>query len=105
MYRRVLLKLSGEALKEKTGMQIIDVVSLDKIAKSIQSIHDKNIEICVVIGAGNIWRGKLAKDIGIEDVSADYMGMLGTVINAVALSSSLKKHGVSSRVLSAIPAI
>lgn len=57
MYRRVLLKLSGEALKEKTGMQIIDVVSLDKIAKSIQSIHDKNIEICVVIGAGNIWRG------------------------------------------------
>ena len=105
MYKRVLLKLSGEALKEKTGMQIIDVKSLDKIAQAIKTIHEKKIEICVVIGAGNIWRGKLAKDIGIEDVSADYMGMLGTVINAVALASSLKKYGVASRVLSAIPAI
>ena len=105
MYKRVLLKLSGEALKEKTGMQIIDVKSLDKIAQAIKTIHEKKIEICVVIGAGNIWRGKLAKDIGIEDVSADYMGMLGTVINAVALASSLKKYGVVSRVLSAIPAI
>jgi len=105
MYKRVLLKLSGEALKEKTGMQIIDVKSLDKIAQAIKTIHEKKIEICVVIGAGNIWRGKLAKDIGIEDVSADYMGMLGTVINAVALASSLIKYGVASRVLSAIPAI
>src|SRR5574344_203117 len=105
MYKRVLLKLSGEALKEKTGMQIIDVKSLDKIAQAIKTIHEKKIEICVVIGAGNIWRGKLAKDIGIEDISADYMGMLGTVINAVALASSLKKYGVASRVLSAIPAI
>jgi len=105
MYKRVLLKLSGEALKEKTGMQIIDVKSLDKIAQAIGNIYEKDIEICVVIGAGNIWRGKLAKDIGIEAVSADYMGMLGTVINAVALSSSLKKHGVDSIVFSAIPAI
>lgn len=105
MYQRVLLKLSGEALKEKTGMQIIDVVSLDKMAKAICSIHEKGIQICVVVGAGNIWRGKLAKDIGIEDVPADYMGMLGTVINAVALSSSLKKYNVDSVVFSSIPPI
>ena len=66
MYKRILLKLSGEALKEKTGMQIIDVKSLDKIAQAIGSIYEKDIEICVVIGAGNIWRGKLAKDIGAK---------------------------------------
>lgn len=106
MYQRVLLKLSGEALKEKTGVQIIDVKSLDRMAKAICSLHDdKQIEICVVIGAGNIWRGKLAEQIGIEAVSADYMGMLGTVINAVAMSSALKKYGVDSVVFSAIPPI
>lgn len=105
MYKRILLKLSGEALKEKSGMQIIDVQNLEKMAKAIKSIHDQGIEVCVVIGAGNIWRGKLAKDIGIEAVPADYMGMLGTVINAVAMSSSLKNLGVDSIVYSAIPNI
>lgn len=105
MYKRVLLKLSGEALKEKDGSQIIDVNSLDLLAKSISAMHDKGVEICVIIGAGNIWRGKLAADIGIEPVPADYMGMLGTVINAVALSSNLKKRGVETEVFSAIPHI
>ena len=105
MYKRVLLKLSGEALKEQTGMQIIDVENLGKMANAIKSIHDQGVEVCVVIGAGNIWRGKLAKDIGIEAVPADYMGMLGTVINAVAMSSNLKNLGVESVVYSAIPEI
>ncbi len=105
MYKRVLLKLSGEALKEQSGMQIIDVENLGKMANAIKSIHDQGVEVCVVIGAGNIWRGKLAKDIGIEAVPADYMGMLGTVINAVAMSSNLKNLGVDSTVYSAIPEI
>lgn len=105
MYKRVLLKLSGEALKEKSGLQIIDVKNLDKMAKVISAIHEEGVQIAVVIGAGNIWRGKLASAIGIDPKQADYMGMLGTVINAVALSSNLKKHGVDSVVYSAIPAI
>lgn len=105
MYKRVLLKLSGEALKEQDGRQIIDVQNLGKMAAAIKAIHDQGIEVCVVIGAGNIWRGKLAKDIGIEAVPADYMGMLGTVINACAMSSSLKNLGVDSIVFSAIPNI
>lgn len=105
MYKRVLLKLSGEALKEKSGSQIIDVNSLDLLAKSIRAMHNKGVEICVIIGAGNIWRGKLASDIGIDPIPADYMGMLGTVINAVALSSNLKKRGVDTEVFSAIPHI
>lgn len=105
MYKRILLKLSGEALKEKSGMQIIDVQNLEKMATAIKSIHDQGIDVCVVIGAGNIWRGKLANDIGIEAVPADFMGMLGTVINAVAMSSSLKNLGVDSVVYSAIPNI
>lgn len=105
MYKRVLLKLSGEALKEKSGLQIIDVKNLDKMAKVISSMHEEGVQIAVVIGAGNIWRGKMANDIGIDPMQADYMGMLGTVINAVALASNLKKHGVDSIVYSAIPAI
>ena len=105
MYKRVLLKLSGEALKEKNGLQIIDVKNLDKMAKVISSMHEEGVQIAVVIGAGNIWRGKMANDIGIDPIQADYMGMLGTVINAVALASNLKKHGVDSIVYSAIPAI
>ncbi len=105
MYKRVLLKLSGEALKEKSGLQIIDVKNLDKMARVISAIHEEGVQIAVVIGAGNIWRGKLASAIGIDPKQADYMGMLGTVINAVALSSNLKKHGVDSVVYSAIPAI
>lgn len=105
MYKRVLLKLSGEALKEQSGMQIIDVENLNKMANAIKSIHDKGVDVCVVIGAGNIWRGRLAKDIGIEAAPADFMGMLGTVINAVAMSSSLNNQGVESIVYSAIPAI
>ena len=105
MYKRVLLKLSGEALKEKSGLQIIDVKNLDKMAKVISSMHEEGVQIAVVIGAGNIWRGKMANDIGIDPMQADYMGMLGTVINAVTMSSVLKNINVPSLVTSAVPAI
>ena len=105
MYKRVLLKLSGEALGIKSSDNIIDVESLNAICERIKTLHDDGLEVAIVIGAGNIWRGKVAEKIGIERVPADYMGMLGTVINAVAMSSALKKMGVESVVYSAIPEI
>ena len=101
MYKRVLLKLSGEALKENSDM-ILDGSCLDSMAHMVKSIHDAGIEVCIVIGAGNIWRGKIAKDAGMEQYEADFMGMMGTVINAVALSAKLKLLGVPTLVTSAI---
>ena len=101
MYKRVLLKLSGEALKENSDM-ILDGNCLDSMAHMVKSIHDAGIQVCIVIGAGNIWRGKIAKDAGMEQYEADFMGMMGTVINAVALSAKLKLLGVPSLVTSAI---
>ncbi len=105
MYQRVLLKLSGEALHEDEGSHTIDVECLEGLAKVICMLHEKGIQVAIVIGAGNIWRGKLASRIGIEPVPADFMGMLGTVINAVALASCVRKYNVDSIVYSAIPAI
>ena len=101
MYNRVLLKLSGEALKENSDM-ILDGNCLDSMAHMVKSIHDAGIQVCIVIGAGNIWRGKIAKDAGMEQYEADFMGMMGTVINAVALSAKLKLLGVPSLVTTAI---
>ena len=105
MYKRALLKLSGEALGVKSSDNIIDVESLNQICEKIKILHEDGLEVAIVIGAGNIWRGKVAEKIGIERVPADYMGMLGTVINAVAMSSALKRIGVESVVYSAIPEI
>ncbi len=105
MYKRVLLKLSGEALRGHESSSILDVKYLKTIVSIIKEIYDSGIQVAVVIGAGNIWRGKLADEIGIERIPADYMGMLGTVINAVAVSSNLKTLGVESVVYSSIPAI
>ena len=101
MYKRVLLKLSGEALKENSDM-ILDGNCLDSMAHMVKSIHDAGIQVCIVIGAGNIWRGKIAKDAGMDQYEADFMGMMGTVINAVALSAKLKALGVPSLVTTAI---
>ena len=101
MYKRVLLKLSGEALKENSEM-ILDGDCLNSMAQMVKSIHDAGVQVCIVIGAGNIWRGKIAKDAGMDQFEADYMGMMGTVINAVALSAKLKLLGVPSLVTTAI---
>ncbi len=100
-YKRVLLKLSGEALKENSDA-ILSAEALDNMAKMVKSIHDSGVQVCIVIGAGNIWRGKIAKDAGMDQYEADYMGMMGTVINAVALGARLKVLGVASLVTSAI---
>ena len=105
MYKRVLLKLSGEALKGNVTNQILDADYLKELAKVIKRIRDNGAQVAIVIGAGNIWRGKVAEKLGIDRVNADYMGMMGTVINAVAMSSTLKAMDVPSIVFSAIPEI
>lgn len=101
-YKRVLLKLSGEALQDSEEKNIFSAEILNNIAEAIKKMTNQGIEVAVVVGAGNIWRGKMAQTIGIEPATADYMGMLGTIINALALQSSLEKHNVDCRVLSAI---
>ena len=100
-YKRVLLKLSGEALKENSDA-ILSGDALNSMANMVKEIYTSGVQVCIVIGAGNIWRGKIAEDAGMERVQADFMGMMGTVINAVALSSKLKQLGVDSLVTSAI---
>ena len=100
-YKRIMLKLSGEALMgdQQYG---IDLAVLDKIASEIKEIYGLGIEIAVVIGGGNIFRGLAASAKGMERASADYMGMLATVLNALALQNALENSGVVTRVQSAI---
>ncbi len=101
-YQRILIKLSGEALADRQDRSILESTHLSKVAKAIKQIHAQGIQVSVVTGAGNIWRGKMAKSIGIESSTADYMGMLGTIINSLALQSALENEGVQCRVLSSI---
>ena len=104
MYKRVLLKFSGEALKGNSN-SIVDSDMMKGLASMIAEMRKEGTQVCIVIGAGNIWRGKIASDNGLDRVPADYMGMLGTVINAVTMSSVLKNINVASLVTSAVPAI
>lgn len=90
-YKRIILKLSGEALADKSGKMILEAHRLDNIAEAIKIMVGKGVQVGVVIGAGNIWRGKLAEQIGIDRSTADYMGMLGTIINSMALQSAIEK--------------
>jgi uridylate kinase len=100
-YKRILLKLSGEALmgNQQYG---IDPDRLDQYAKEIKRIHEVGVEIAIVIGGGNIFRGVQAEHAGIDRVQGDYMGMLATVINAMALQSSLEKNGMYTRLMSGL---
>ena len=101
-YRRILLKLSGEGLmgSKESGL---DPNTIDRICTEISDVHALGAQVCLVIGAGNIFRGMAGTAIGIERTSADYMGMLATVMNALAVQSVLEGKGVPSRVQSAIP--
>ncbi len=100
-YRRVLLKLSGEALMGSQDFGIDEPV-VSWIASEIKGIHDLGVEIAIVIGGGNIIRGLAASHRGIDRVTGDHMGMLATVINALALQDALEKQGVTTRVQTAI---
>jgi uridylate kinase len=100
-YKRILLKLSGEALMgaQKYG---IDPSQLEQYAQEIKRVKDEGIEVAIVIGGGNIFRGVQSSTIGIDRVQGDYMGMLATVINAMALQSALEAHGMFTRLMSGI---
>ena len=100
-YKRILLKLSGEALLGEQGHGI-DGNILHQYAKEIKSIHEQGIEICIVIGGGNIFRGVNGATEGMDRVQGDYMGMLATMINAMALQDALERSGIMTRLMSAI---
>ncbi len=100
-YKRVLLKLSGESFAggDKFG---IDIATLTKVAKQIKNVVEMGVAVAIVVGGGNIWRGDEAEANGIDRVTADYAGMLATVINALALQDILEREGVTTRTQSAI---
>jgi uridylate kinase len=100
-YKRILLKLSGEALMGAQGHGI-DLAVIDTIASEVKEVHDHGIEVAIVIGGGNIFRGLSAAAKGMERASADYMGMLATALNALALQNILENKGTATRVQSAI---
>jgi uridylate kinase len=101
IYKRILLKLGGEAISGENGYGI-NVSEAEAIAGRVKEVHEMGVEVAIVIGAGNIWRGKQGLDRGMERATADYMGMLGTMMNALALMDAMERNGVYTRVMSAI---
>src|SRR5690625_2373927 len=95
-YRRIVLKLSGEALSGKQGHGIEPEV-IQSIAHQIKSIVELGVEVAVVVGGGNIWRGKVGSEMGMDRANADYMGMLATDMNSLALQDSLEMSGIPTR--------
>lgn len=102
MYRRVILKLSGEALKGE-GAYGIDPKTVKNIATEIKEIYEMGVQVGVVIGAGNLWRGKIGEELGMDRAQADYMGMLGTIMNGLALQDALEGVHVPTRVMTVLP--
>lgn len=100
-YRRVLLKLSGEALAGADGRGI-DPSQAEAIAQRVMRIHEMDVELAMVVGAGNLWRGNMGLERGMDRATADYMGMLGTVMNAMALMDAIERAGMATRVQTAI---
>jgi uridylate kinase len=101
-YKRILLKLSGEALMGKSKTHSMDPEVLEQYSMEIKAVHELGVELAIVIGGGNIFRGGQAEALGIDRVQGDYMGMLATVINAMALQSTLERHGVFTRLMAGI---
>ncbi len=101
-FKRIVLKLSGEVLRGK-GAEAIDAAVLDRVCAQVKEIHDLGVQVCVVIGGGNIFRGLQGERRGVDRTTGDYMGMLATVINGLAIMDCLEKMGVTTRVQSAIP--
>lgn len=100
-YKRVVMKLSGEALAGDAG-QGINPPEIRKVAEEIKEVHDLGVHIAIVVGGGNMWRGESGAQMGMERAQADYIGMLGTVMNALALQDNLESIGVPTRVQTAI---
>lgn len=102
IYKRVLLKISGEALMGQRDYGL-EPATVNRVAKEVQAVHALGVECCLVIGGGNIFRGIAGASEGMQRASADYMGMLATIMNALAMQNALEQLGVDTRVLSAIP--
>ncbi|QKY71602.1 UMP kinase [Lentibacillus sp. CBA3610] len=100
-YRRIVLKLSGEALSGEQGYGIEPQV-IQSIASQIKGVAELGVEVAVVVGGGNIWRGKVGSEMGMDRATADYMGMLATIMNSLALQDSLENNGIPSRVQTSI---
>lgn len=100
-YKRVVLKLSGEALAGEKGFGINPSV-IENVAYQVKEIADLGVEVAVVVGGGNIWRGKIGEEMGMDRATADYMGMLATVMNSLSLQDSLEKVGIETRVQTSI---
>jgi uridylate kinase len=100
-YHRILLKLTGESLAGISG-QGIDTPQAMEIARRIKEVRTLGVDVAIVIGAGNLWRGKIGLEMGMDQATADYMGMLGTVMNALLLMDALEQQGVMTRVMTAI---
>jgi uridylate kinase len=102
MYQRVILKLSGEALKGN-GTYGINPATVKNIATEIKEIYELGVQIGIVVGAGNLWRGKTGEELGMDRAQADYMGMLGTIMNGLALQDALESAMVPTRVMTVLP--
>ncbi len=102
-YKRIVLKLSGEALKDVEHGEPLDSTILKNLAVSLKELHSEGAQICLVVGGGNIFRGLSGSQSGVDRTTGDYMGMLATVINGLALMNALEKEGVPVRVQTAIP--
>lgn len=102
-YKRIVLKLSGEALKNTSDGEPLDSNILQNLSMELKGIHTMGVQICLVVGGGNIFRGLSGAQSGVDRTTGDYMGMLATVINSLALMNSLEKSGVPVRVQTAIP--
>ena len=100
-YRRALLKLSGESFKGERGFGI-DPEAVNYMAREVRSVHEMGVELGVVVGGGNIWRGAEAEAEGMDRATADYAGMIATVVNALALQDAFERHGVDTRTQTAL---
>ncbi|TGB04775.1 UMP kinase [Halobacillus salinus] len=100
-YRRIVLKLSGEALSGKAGFGLEPSI-IQSVSRQVKEVAELGVEIAVVVGGGNIWRGKVGSEMGMDRANADYMGMLATVMNSLALQDSLENQGIPTRVQTSI---
>ncbi|MEO0565414.1 MAG: uridine monophosphate kinase, partial [Chloroflexota bacterium] len=101
-YKRIVLKFSGEALAPQGGSAGIDPDRAETIADKVRELHEMGIQIAIIVGGGNLWRGKQGVERGMEQATADYMGMIATVMNGLALQDALKRTGVDTRVQTAV---
>ncbi len=103
MKKRIIIKLSGEALSGKDNDKAIDPLKVREVAKEIKAAYDLgDLEIGIIVGGGNIWRGKMAAEMGMERSSADYMGMIATIMNALALQNALEELGLETRTMTSL---